>query len=152
MFVRSAFTSRSTRRKERWPGERTLAGHVVDEGEERGPEAADVEERDRLGVDAELRPGDDLEELVGRPMAAGERDESVGQVGHERLALVHGADDVELREALVRDLAVDEGLRDDPNDLAASRQHGVRQDPHQADGSAAVHEPDPAPRQLLPER
>jgi hypothetical protein len=42
-------------------------------------------------VDAELAPGHDLEELVERADAARERDEAVGQLGHERLAGVHGS-------------------------------------------------------------
>jgi len=45
-----------------------------------------------LRVQAELRPGDYLEELLQRAEAAGERHEGVGHVGHLRLPLVHGAD------------------------------------------------------------
>ena len=51
--------------------------------------AVHVEQRTGLAVPAELGPGPHLEQLVQRAEAAGQRDEGVGELGHEGLALVH---------------------------------------------------------------
>ncbi len=53
-------------------------------------------------------------------------------------------DDVQLGQAGVRDLAVDEHLRDDADDLAAGGQRGVGERAHQTDGRAAVDDADAA--------
>ena len=47
-----------------------------------------------LGMQPELRPGDDLDQFVERAHAARQADEGIRHVGHERLALVHRVDDV----------------------------------------------------------
>ena len=59
------------------------------------------------------------------PDPAGQRDEAVGELGHQRLALVHRADDVQLGERRVRDLAAHQRLGDHADHLAAGRQRGV---------------------------
>ena len=56
--------------------------------------AVDVREDHRLGMQAELRPGDDFHQFVEGAHAARQADEGIGHVGHERLALVHGGDHV----------------------------------------------------------
>ena len=71
--------------------------HAVEHRDQRRVEAVDVEERAGLVADAELAPGQHLEHLVQRAEAAGQGDETVGQVEHARLALVHRADDFQLR-------------------------------------------------------
>ena len=68
------------------------------------------------------------------------RAEAVGELGHQGLALVHGPDDVELREACVPDFAVHQRPRHDAYHLAAGPQRGVGDDAHQADVAAAVDE------------
>ena len=50
-----------------------VGDHVVEESEERRPEPRDVVQRDRLGVQAELGPGHDLDQLVEGAGAAGHR-------------------------------------------------------------------------------
>src|SRR5690606_31600281 len=57
--------------------------------------AGDVQKPARLGMKAELRPRHDLDDLLERTEAARQRHETVRQPGHERLALVHGVDDVQ---------------------------------------------------------
>jgi hypothetical protein len=95
-------------------------GHaVVEERRQRAVVARDVEEPERLGVQAELRPREHLEELLERPDPAREHDERVGELGHERLALVHRADDAQVVEPRVADLEVEDLLGDDAGDLAA---------------------------------
>ena len=87
--------------------EETLFDRVVEVGHQRRVETGDVEQAERLGVQPELRPGRDLDELLERPEAAGQRDETVGEVGHHRLALVHRPDHAQLGDLRVTDLARD---------------------------------------------
>ena len=94
---------------------------MVEEGDHPVPEAVDVEQGERLGVIAERVPAPRLEQFVERADAAGNGDEGVGQLGHHRLALVHVGDDVELGEAGMGDLEVDQRLRDHAIGLAAAR-------------------------------
>jgi hypothetical protein len=74
-------------------GDEALARGGVQHGGERCEVARHVEDAARLGMDAELGPGDDLEELVEGAVAAGKHDEGVRGVGHRGLPLVHRVDD-----------------------------------------------------------
>src|SRR6476620_5114620 len=94
---------------------------MVDELDHAVPKALDVKQAERLLVIAERVPAPRLEQLVERTDAAGKREESVGQVRHLRLALMHVGDGVELGQAEMRDLDVDQRLWDHAEDLAAAR-------------------------------
>ena len=104
-------------------------------------------------MDAELLPGEDLDQLLERADPARQGHERVRELGHQRLALVHRLHDVQLGQAAVGDLAVHELLRDHADDLAAGLQRGVGQRAHQADRRAAVDDADAAaderPREVL---
>ena len=63
-------------------------------------------------------------------------------VGHQRLALVHGAHDVQLGEPRVGDLGPLQELGDHADHLAAVLDDGVGEDAHQPDVAAAVDEAD----------
>ena len=95
-------------------------------------------------MQAELRPRQLLEQLVERAEAAGQRREAVRELGHQRLALVQRADHVQLGQAAVRELAVDERLRDHADHLAAGRERPFGDGAHQTDAAAAVDDADPA--------
>ncbi len=88
---------------------------------------------DRFGVQAELRPGGDLRQLLKRSEATGKGGEAVGEVGHQRLALVHGVGDVQLGEPGMGQLPVDELLGDHSDDPSPGRQGGVGDGSHQTD-------------------
>ena len=62
---------------------------------------------------------------------------------------MHGLDDVELGQAGVGDLPVEQAAGDDADRLAAGGQHGVGELAHQAHARTAVDEPDPARREQL---
>ena len=115
-----------------------LVDGVLEEGQERLPVAGDVEEADRLAVQAELLPREQLEQLVERPGAPGQRDHRVRKLGHHRLALVHGLDDVQLRQPGMRDLALDQPRGDHADHGAAGGQRGIGERSHQPDARAAV--------------
>ena len=63
----------------------------IEERGERVVEAVYIQESAGFLVDAELSPGEHLRELFQRAVAAGKGDESVGEVGHQGLSLVHRA-------------------------------------------------------------
>ena len=114
MRSRSLSTSSSTTTSRRLRRRDEALGHgVVEQRHERVVVAGHVQDADRLAVDAELAPGHDLEELLEGAHAAGEGDEAVGQLGHERLAGVHGGDDAHVGDAAVGELARGEAVGDD---------------------------------------
>src|SRR5262249_44915688 len=76
---------------------------------------------------------------------------AVGQVGHQRLALVHGADDVQRRQPAVGQLLVHQRLRDDADRLATDAQYRVGEDAHEADVAGAEDEADATAGQQLAE-
>ena len=90
-------------------------------------------------------------QLLQRAQAAGQRDEPVGQVGHLGLAFVERADDLQLGQAGVGQLAIDEPARDHADDLAARSQGRIGQGAHQPDPAAAVDDPDAALREARPD-
>src|SRR3954465_8536961 len=98
---------------------------MVEERLQRGEVAAVVEHADRLRMEVELSPADDLGELLERAEPAGERNERVGAGGHLGLPLVERLDDDELAHPRVRELALDEPARDHADDLAAGRKRTV---------------------------
>jgi len=102
-------------------------------------------------VKAELPPGDDFEELLERSEPAGQGQKGVGMRRHERLALVHRADDVQAADAAMGHLAGGQGLGDDADHLPSGREGGVGQRSHQADAAAAVHDAEAAPREQPPD-
>ena len=119
-----------------------VVDHAAQLGEQRLPEAVDVEQRRRLGVQPEHPPGPGLEQLLERAGGAGQRDEGVGELGHPGLALVHRLHDLQPRQAGVGQLVVHQVLGDDADHLAAGGQRGVGDDAHQADVPAAVDDAD----------
>src|SRR3546814_14415893 len=62
---------------------------------------------------------------------------------------MHRAYNAQLGQPAMRDLLFDQRLRDDANDLATARQHGIGDGAHQADSRAAIDQGDAAPCQLL---
>jgi len=73
-------------------------------------------------MEIELPPGKHLDDLFERSEAAGQGDKAIGQHSHQRFALVHGIDDVQLGQAAVRDLLLLQRLRDHADDLATELQ------------------------------
>jgi hypothetical protein len=124
---------------------------AIDQFAQRSEEPGHVEDAARLVVNAELRPGENFEEFVQRPVAAGQHDESVRRVGHRRLALVHGLHDPEAGQARVRDLLRGERAGDHAVGRAASCQHCVGHHAHQAHRGAAVHQADATVREQATE-
>ena len=96
---------------------------------------------------AELRPGQLLDQFFQRADAAGQRDEGVGALEHDALALVHVGRDDHLVGAFERQFARLQEFRNDADDLAAVVMDGPGERAHQAVGAAAIDEADAVPRQ-----
>ncbi len=120
--------------------EEAVGDGAIAEPEKRIEVAIDVEQRDGLVMKAELRPSKSFKEFVERAETAGQGEEGLGDFVHERLAVVHGFDDMEAAESGVGDLFVNERLRDDANDVPAGGKSGVGEGAHQTDAGAAVDE------------
>ncbi len=96
---------------------------------------------------AELAPRDRLEELVERPVSAGERDERARERRHHHLPAVHAVHHDELAEPLMRPLEIAQFDRDHPDHLAPGGERGVGAGTHEPHITAPVHHPDPAGRE-----
>ena len=120
----------------------TLGHAVVEHLDQRIEVARDVEHAARPRVDPELGPGDDFEQFLEGAEPARERHECIGELGHQRLALVHRVHDAKRRQPFVRDLALDQGLRNHPDHHSFLREGGVGQAAHQADVGSPVDETD----------
>ena len=112
--------------------------HAVELSDQRLPEAVDVEQDLRFGVQPQLRPGGRLRQLLERAEPAGQSDEAVRQLVHALLALVHGLHLMQLGQGRVPDLTVKDPDRDDAHHPAARLQGGIRQYAHEADTATAV--------------
>ena len=95
-------------------------------------------------MDPELRPRPHLEELFEGARAAGNREEPVGEVGHQRLAVVHGGHDAQIGEVCMRDFTRQEPVRDYPGHGAVRMDDGVGELAHESHARAAIDETYPA--------
>ena len=104
----------------------------------------------------QLAPGQNFAEFLEGAEAAGQGDETVGQLGHARLAGVHRIDDFDPRQCPVIDGAAGhflahQGFGNDADDRAAGGQTGIGHGAHQADIAGAVDQFDATRGQQLAE-
>src|SRR6266436_8205721 len=97
---------------------------MIEEGAQRCPVAADVDEQDRLVVQLKLFPADDLEHLIERSDAARQDREGIGALGHQPLALVHTVDDDQFANAAMSDLGIAKMRWDDARHFSSGGEHG----------------------------
>ena len=89
-------------------------------------------------MQADLRPGDGFKQFVESAIAAGQREDGVGELVNAGLALVHGGDKLERGETVVRNLAALERVWQHANDFSAGGQRRVGHCAHQAAAGSAV--------------
>ena len=87
--------------------------------------AVDVEDDDRVEVEAKLLPGDDFEQFLERATTAGQGHATVAEVGHGLLAGVHVGRLDELGEARVVPALLDHEGGNDARHLASCGQAGI---------------------------
>lgn len=102
--------------------------------------AFNVQERTGLLLQAQLRPGERLAELIPGTKAAGKCQEAIGQIGHECLALVHCSDYVHFGQGGMSDLFLGQRAGDHADYAPAARQAGIRQGSHESNVAAAVNQ------------
>src|SRR6516225_5781993 len=102
--------------------------------------AGDCEQPTRLGLNAELGPGKYLAKFFESAESAGQGHEAVGEVGHQRLALMHRLHDVQLGQSLMGYFSGHERFWYDADDGAVCRQYGVGESSHKADVAGAEND------------
>ena len=112
-----------------WMG-KTPRDRGLDRCQKRGRGARDVAKQDRLVVETELAPRNDLDRLVQRAKATGQRDEGVGKLEHPPLAAVHTIGHDQLAHTVMRHLAAGQEVRNHPGHAASGRERCVGHGAH----------------------
>src|SRR5262249_39396845 len=104
-----------------------------------------------LLLNSQLRPSDGLAELFQRAITAGKGNEGIGEICHERLALVHGLDYMQLGHAAMADFAMHQRLRNHADNFTTFAQRCIGERTHQTDAPAAEDHADATFRQKFTE-
>src|SRR5262249_54829512 len=99
----------------------------------------DVKQPARLLLNAELRPCEGFANLFQSAVAAGQSDESVPQISHQCLTLMHSSPDVKFRHAAVTNPATHQSFGNHAYAPTPFCKRCVRQNSHQTDATAAKH-------------
>src|ERR1043166_4542839 len=97
-----------------------MRNDVVEQCPQRLPEPRDIDEKDRLVVQRELTPSQDLEKLVKRPDPTRQHRKGIGALSHDALAVVHRIDHDKLVDAPMREFSVAQRGWNNPDDAAAA--------------------------------
>ena len=125
---------------------------VIEKAQERCEEAADFEEPVWLLVQAKLPPRPHLKQFLERTEPTRHGKKAIGQLGEQRLSLVHGRDNAQLREPTVRHLAIHQMARHDADHFAPRRQRPFGECAHETRAATPVHESPPAFREKATHR
>lgn len=112
---------------------------AVEKPKQRIEISVDVQKSARLCMHAQLRPREDLDNLLDRSESARHGNECIGEVEHHRFSFVHRSDDVQFRQAAVR-YFVGKKLRDYTDRGTACFHDGICDFSHQSDLSSPVDE------------
>ena len=115
-----------------------LAVSLLELRNQPGVEIESIEDDDGLVVEAELTERDDLRQFLDCPESAGETDEGVGTVRHDRLAFTHALGDNHIIHEFRGETHVPEHCGDDADMLSAETVHGLREHAHETVVTAAV--------------
>ena len=112
-------------------------------------EAVYIEQAHRLVVDAQLDPGDRLEQLFQCTNAPRQGDKCVCKLCHAGFALVHGLDDLKMTDRFAGYLLGSKRTRDDSVDGCAAGVGCPADGTHESQIAAAIDQPIAPPRNLL---
>lgn len=116
------------------------------------PESVNIEQRDRLAVKADLKPGGYLGEFLQRAKASWHGDEGIGASNHLGFPLMHRCHLDEVGDAFVLDLTGEQARWHHSGHGAPTGKNGIGNSTHQADGASAVDQLDAFTRQKRSER
>lgn len=111
---------------------KALGYGVVEQLLERREIVEHVQAAARFVMDPELCPGENFAQFFVGAQPTGESHKGIGEFRHQGFSLVHRGDDPQAGDTTVRQLAIDEHLRNDANDFTAGSESRIRQDAHQA--------------------
>lgn len=112
----------------------------LDEGQKRIKKATRIDEGDWLLEHSDLPQREHFKELVQCSIAPREDHEAIGELDHLGFSIHERRDDVQLREAAVRDFLFYEWLGDHANGLTPCGQDRVGDRPHHSNVGTAIHE------------
>jgi hypothetical protein len=101
---------------------------------------ASIYQYTRFCVDPQLPPGKDFKKLVERAETARQSNKGISFLSHQCLALVHGFDQNQLAQMLMRNFDPSEGTGNHADDFAAMGERGVGQCAHQPHLCPAVYQ------------
>jgi len=130
----------------------TLLDRSIQKRDQRLVIALKIEDPARLSMQAQLRPSPSFEQFVHGADTAGKGQKRIRKLAHQPLSLRHRLDDVQLGKPVMADFFLDQQLRDDSGDAAASSQGGIGERAHEPDTSASIHHLNPSARERHPER
>ena len=116
--------------------------HRSEQRRQRPPITGGVQDHDRLGMQAKLFPGRDLDGFIQGAEPARQGDKGIGQFEHALLAAVHAVGDDQFGQIVAPHFAAPQEIRDHARDLATGVQHRVGNHAHQADMPAAINQAD----------
>lgn len=109
------------------------------ESKQRIIEIRDVEQPDRIAVEAELRPGPDLKQFFKGAKATRQGDKTVTQISHFLFSVVHGRSDDEFRQTVVRDFLFCKGAWHHAIDRGSMFKGRVSNRAHQSNAGTTVN-------------
>src|SRR5208283_918798 len=128
-----------------------FARRVVEKFKKAPIKTRHIQQSECFPVIAELAPGEHFAKFLAGAVPAGQRNETVGEFGDQRLALVHVFNHAQVGQFFMHHFLDDERLRDHADDVAAVLKRGVRQNSHQPNATAAINQFDSALGQLASE-
>src|SRR3989304_6811961 len=99
-----------------------------------------IEQANRFCMQSQLRPGNNLKELIEGAKSAGHCDKGARKFRHHGLSLVHARYQAEFRQTIVGKLFGREGVWNHPDNFSLFFQNSVCNDCHQANTASAVDE------------
>ena len=129
---------------------KSLYAGVVDGSEQGVKVMLGVEQADRLAVQADLRPGEHLEQLFKSTIAARQGNKSIRDVHQAGFACVHAVHDFQARQPVVHQGGVGEHFGDHADHLAPGLQRAICHRAHHTSASGAISQDQPALGDALP--
>src|ERR1017187_504769 len=122
--------------------QKLLRDRVIEEVQKVVVIAFNVQDSARLPLQAKLGPGQDLAEFLKRAEPTWQCDERVGQLRHESLSLMHGADHPQIREPPLCHSLFDQRSWNNANNVSPCLKCRIRQRSHQPNITATVNNGD----------